>query len=125
MIRKVTLLPLLSLVFICLASDTHSQTQIEMRETESYNNKTETKKVRLTVPQSAKSARLQVKADVQSGLMVFRLRDPQGEVRYMDVNTRDHLQADTGTFASVDGDWSLEVGLEKATGSYDIMWTAR
>lgn len=90
---------------------------------------TSKKRFDLRVPGTGLRVRLRLRAVVREGEARFYVRDAEGRVR-QDVVLRPDARkprtydADTGELKSSAGEWTVEVELREAKGSYDLTWTA-
>jgi hypothetical protein len=102
------------------------------RTNESYvfdETTTSKKRFDLRVPDAGQRVRLRLRAVLREGEARFHVRDAEGRVR-QDVLLRPEgskprtYDADTGDLKSPAGQWTVEVELRGARGSYDLTWTA-
>lgn len=115
-----------------LAAAAASAAERITRTTEScvFDEKTTAKKrIDLPVPGAGTRVRLRLRAVLREGEAKFLVRDAEGRVR-QDVLLRPRelrprtYDADTGVETSPAGEWTVEVELRDAKGSYELTWTA-
>jgi hypothetical protein len=125
--RKIlTVLSLMGLGFTFSAFATFSQSQEDMKEWEFYQSKSGKKESRITVGDTTKRVRLQVRGNLESGRILFELRDPKGQERWANEVTQAHkgsFKLDTGEYPTAKGTWVLGIKMTDMSGSYNISWT--
>ncbi|HEV2915192.1 MAG TPA: hypothetical protein VGX92_18080 [Pyrinomonadaceae bacterium] len=113
---------LLLLVAVCLPG-VATRAEGEFKETLRFENKNDTKKIELHVPASARLMSVQVKSSLRAGAINWTLRDASGNERLRgEGRGKGRYIGSTGNIDAIPGVWTLEVGFEDATGSYDIVW---
>ncbi|HEX8140386.1 MAG TPA: hypothetical protein VF544_22670 [Pyrinomonadaceae bacterium] len=118
--RVVTLLLLLAVWVPTFAAQDAGQ----FKERLSFTDRTDSKKIELNVPASARFVNVQVEAALRSGAFIWTLRDAAGNVRLRGAgNGEGRYEGSTGKIDAVTGVWTLEIRFKDATGSYDIVWT--
>lgn len=130
--RKQVIWGVLLLVFLVLVQvacgqssrrlGTHSKSEHQSRG--DFTRETETKVDTLEVKPGMTTIKLDVYAKLSSGSMRLLLTDPNGEVRWEEEIAGPDRYKEVQKFDPVVGDWTLELTLEDATGSYDIQWSA-
>ena len=101
---------------------------VKTTESETFADKTATKKYELPVPAAGGRVRLRFKGSVTAGEIRFSVLDSAGKQHQGGRLTPDgekpgHFELETGEARAAGGAWSLEVELKDATGRYEFTWT--
>lgn len=101
---------------------------VKTTESETFADKTASKKFDLPVPSAGGRVRLHMKGVVTAGEIRFRVLDSAGREHQAarlspDGPKSDSFDLETGEAKAPGGSWSLEVGLKGATGHYEFTWT--
>jgi hypothetical protein len=101
---------------------------VRTTESETFADKTASRKYDLAVPAGGGRARLRVKGSVKAGEVRFRVLDSAGRERQNARLTPDgqkpgHFELETGEVRAAGGAWSLLIELKGATGGYEFTWT--
>jgi uncharacterized protein YfaS (alpha-2-macroglobulin family) len=94
---------------------------------ETFDDKSATKKYDLSVPAGGGRARLRVRGSVTTGEVRLRVLDSAGRERQNarfrpDGEQPGHFELETGEVSAA-GAWTLAVELKGATGRYEFIWT--
>jgi hypothetical protein len=112
-----------SLVILLVVIQAQASHDIKLGK--SVTNKTDTQEITISISESAKKTRLQVKANVQAGMIKWTLRDPDGNTRLTINGSGGRVSGDTGDMAPVQGTWTLVMEFKNATLDYEIDWVSR
>ena len=126
--RLFILMLVVGLVFPCLASGVPSQASDELEEGLTLHNKSGKKESKITPGDSTESVKLRVSGTLESGRILFTLRDPQGQERWakeINESSKGTYTLETKSLTPARGTWVLEVEMVNATGSYNTSWTLR
>jgi hypothetical protein len=114
----------LFLALLLLAPESHSQTDADLSRSDGFINKTDSLQLTLDITDSTKTTRVLVKTNVKSGRIEWTLRDPSGVARLTGEADAGKVRWDTGDLQPMVGTWIFEMKLKKASGSYNVRWTA-
>ncbi|MDQ3917759.1 MAG: hypothetical protein M3348_04725 [Acidobacteriota bacterium] len=101
---------------------------VKTTESETFADKTASKKYDLPVPAGGGRVRLRMKGVVTAGEIRFRVLDSAGTEHQNarltpDGPKPDRFDLETGEPRAAAGSWRLEVELKGATGRYEFTWT--
>ena len=69
-----------------------------------------------------RSVNIQVILRIDEGSAQFNLIDPTGEVHWQGRISSGDISNESRTFGVVSGEWTFQIELLDATGSYDVYW---
>ncbi len=107
-----------------VVEDAGTSSTTTSRLTKNFSGDTGQQIETLEVPGEAKVVDLRIKSDLRNGAMSWSLVDPAGSVRWEESLTGATIFSESRRFDAVTGEWSLQIDLAGASGSYDISWEA-
>jgi hypothetical protein len=114
----------LFLALLLLAPEIHSQTDAHLSRSDGFTNKTDSLQLTLDITDLTKTTRVLVQTNVKTGRIEWTLRDPSGVARLTGEASAGKVKWDTGDLQPMVGTWTFEMKLKKASGSYNVQWTA-
>ena len=90
-----------------------------------FTGETEQQIDTLDVSSEAKVVDLRIKSNLRSGEMSWVLTDPTGSIRWEERLEGATVYSESRRYDAVTGEWTLQIDIVGATGSYDISWEAR
>jgi hypothetical protein len=127
MTRSRVLVGLLFLAFLALvqaacvqSSGTHSKS--DSRSRSSFAGESEVRIDTLDVRPAMTRTSLDVRVTLSEGAMTLVLTDPQGDVQWEEEIVAPARYRESIEHELITGEWTLEITVEDATGSYDIEW---
>lgn len=120
--RPALALPALALA-AALAACGEPTLQLEERQT--FRDASRTQTVEGFVPEGTRELSLALDLQVDAGTVAFRVRDPQGEVRWEGELTGGGSLTDRRDFPPVVGPWRLDFQMVGAAGRYEARWLGR
>jgi hypothetical protein len=125
--RNQILAGLLFLAFLALVQAACVQTsgtraRSDSRSRSSFAGESEVRIDTLEVRPAMTRASLDVRTTLAEGSMTLALTDPQGTVQWEEEIVAPARYRESIKHELITGEWTLEITLEDATGSYDIKW---
>jgi hypothetical protein len=108
-----------------LAAAACSRPTLELEETQSFRDATRTQSMEGFVPEGTEELSLSLDLRVERGTAAYRLRDPQGVVRWEGELTSGGRMTDRRELEPVVGNWRLDLQMVGATGEYEARWLGR
>ena len=115
----------LSLMQAACAQSYHragTRSKSEHRSRSDFTAEAASRVMTLDVRPAMTAVDLDVQITLSAGSATVKLTDPNGEVRWEEEIVAPADYSRSGDFEAIDGEWTLEVSLEDATGGYDIQW---
>lgn len=108
----------------CLAAAC-SRPTLEQEETQTFRDANRTHAVEAYVPEGTEDLRVSLDLRVERGTAAFRVRDPQGVVRWEGELTSGGRFSDERELEPAVGHWRLDMQMVGATGRYEVRWLGR
>ena len=102
------------------ASNTRSRSNSHSRS--SFADESEVRVERLDVRPAMVRTNLDVRVTLSEGSMTLVLTDPRGNVQWEEEIVAPARYNESFSHELISGEWTLEMTLQDATGSYDIQW---
>jgi len=110
---------------VLTAAPVYSQSSDDLKEGVTHHDKSGKREVRYTTGDMAKTIRLKVSGNLDSGRIVVSLRDQNGKERWakeLNSTNKGKFELDSGELAPANGTWILKIELDHATASYNTVW---
>jgi major membrane immunogen (membrane-anchored lipoprotein) len=116
---------LLALAIALTACSNFSQSRSSHHAHSHFSDpKSTTERFDLEVKDADDITKLRLQLEVDEGKMSWILKDPDAEVQWEDeVGAGDDMDEER-RFEPIPGDWTLEIVIEDAAGSYDVEWSS-
>lgn len=111
--------PVLLLLILLLAHSASGSDKLEL--TGKATDETRTKEIKLPATEPSSKAHLKVTATIESGEVIWTLRDPNGKAR-LTGGKRGDITLDSGELQAIKGTWVLQIEMKGATFNYEIRW---
>lgn len=114
-----------ALAVLLLSAAACARPTLELDEQQSFRDATRTHTVEGYVSEGTEELTLSLDLEVDRGAISFRVRDPQGMVRWEGELTGDGSMSDSRDLPPVVGAWRLDLQMVGATGRYEARWLGR
>jgi hypothetical protein len=115
----------LCVVVSALSSSFASAGEATLHEVDQFSKTTRTRRYELTSPRDVNKARVEIGAKISEGTMRWNVLDRDGKSRWSGSTGKGSDIQISRSFDAEPGEWTLEIELRDATGSYDVRWSAR
>lgn len=102
-----------------------SRPTLQLEENQTFRDATRTQTVEAYVPEGTEEVSVELDLRVERGTVAFRVRDPQGMVRWQGELTSGGSLTDRRELEPVVGNWRLDLQMVGATGRYEVQWRGR
>ncbi|HEX2165568.1 MAG TPA: hypothetical protein VHM02_16620 [Thermoanaerobaculia bacterium] len=120
--RPALMVPVLALAAALIAC---GKPTLELEERQTFRDASRTQTVEGFVPETTEELSLSLDLQVDAGTVAFRVRDPQGQVRWEGELTGGGSLTDRREFPPVAGPWRLDFQMVGADGRYEVRWLGR
>lgn len=118
---KAGLASVLFLALACTSKGYKANTEQTFRDR--VARQTEELRFNFPVEVPLRTNHLRLRVMLEGGAMSWKVKDPKGTVVW--EGRADRTAELSHDFPSAIGNWTVDLGLENATGSYDLRWKAR
>jgi hypothetical protein len=88
-------------------------------------DRTEIKSLTYEMRADMQKIEVRFEALIDNGSLAWKLTDPEGVLRWEGEITAGHCAKDDRTFDALDGEWTMDLNLNKFTGKCEVCWKAR
>jgi hypothetical protein len=90
-----------------------------------FIDRTETKSLTYEMHAGTQKIEIEFEALIDDGALAWKLTDPEGVLRWEDEIAARHCAKDDRSFDTLEGEWVMNLDLEKFTGKFEVCWKAR
>jgi hypothetical protein len=116
---------LIAIVAMILAACAAFRDTSTVRSRWCLTDRTETKSLTYEMRAGMQKIEIEFEALIDNGSLAWKLTDPKGVLRWEDEIAAVRCAKDDRSFDTLEGEWAMDLDLEKFTGKFEVCWKAR
>jgi len=119
---RILLLIVILVLFLLACSVSSTRSGSRSNSDAGFTHETNTDTIDMEIKPAMRSHTLDLNLEVEAGQILTKLTDPNGDVHWFEVFEVPAEFDETFVLDLIVGDWTLEIALDEASGSYSVRW---